>query len=110
MRELRQLGFRSYTLENQSFATNVELFANAEVIVSPHGAGLTDIIFAEDASVIELSTLSNPSPAFYHLSQQLGHSYRHISCPATNEAKYEIQENMTVSPTRVIEAVESALD
>jgi len=109
VKRLGEMGFRSYKLQERSFEENVRLFTDAEIVVSPHGAGLTDIIFSEDASVVELSTLSSPPPAFYLLAQQAGHDYRHITCRAANEAKYDVQENMIVDVDRVIATVESLL-
>ncbi|QWC20181.1 glycosyltransferase family 61 protein [Halorubrum sp. 2020YC2] len=51
---LSDYGFKRYHLENRSLAENVRLFNQADIVVGPHGAGLTDIIFAEDCTLIEL--------------------------------------------------------
>jgi len=37
-----------------SFSDQVRLFSQAEIVVAPHGAGLTNILFAENLIVIEL--------------------------------------------------------
>jgi capsular polysaccharide biosynthesis protein len=56
----------------------VTLFSNAEAIVSPHGSGLMNQIFADDAVVIELMgkkrTITTPATE-YHYAEGLGHNY-----------------------------------
>ena len=51
---LSEFGFKRYLLEERSLAANARLFADADVIVGPHGAGLTDIIFAGNSTLVEL--------------------------------------------------------
>lgn len=108
--ELRELGFRSYTLETRSFEENVRLFANAEAVVGPHGAGFTDLLFAEDAAVVELNTLSKPQPAFYLLARQSGNRYRHVTCPAVGTAQYDVQRKMRADVEEVVGTVARALE
>ena len=40
IRALEGVGFEPYTLSDMSFAEQVTLFARAEVVIAPHGAGL----------------------------------------------------------------------
>lgn len=77
---LRKHGFEKYVLSERSVAENVNLFAQADVIVGPHGAGLTDIIYSDDATVIELFRSNDVRPTYYVLSEQLGHQYRYLLC------------------------------
>jgi len=51
---LTPFGFVAYTLENLSLSDQVKLFSQAEIVVSAHGAGLTNMIFAQNLIVIEL--------------------------------------------------------
>lgn len=54
---LRPLGFRRVLLENLSFADQVKLFYEAEFVVAPHGAGLTNLVFCQPgARVLEITT------------------------------------------------------
>lgn len=46
MRILKPEGFELYELESLSFADQFRLFSTAEVIVGPHGAGMTNIMAA----------------------------------------------------------------
>ncbi|WP_084544430.1 glycosyltransferase 61 family protein [Chroogloeocystis siderophila] len=45
-------GFKAYTIENLSFAKQVRLFSQAETVVPTHGTGLTNIIFAQNLTVV----------------------------------------------------------
>lgn len=77
---LSDYGFEKYVLSEHSVAENVQLFAQAETIVAPHGAGLTDIIYADDVTVIELFRSNDVRPSYYVLSEMLDHRYRYQLC------------------------------
>jgi hypothetical protein len=52
---LSQYGFRPVNLESMTLKEQISLFASAEAVVAPHGAGLTNIIFCNPkAKIIEL--------------------------------------------------------
>lgn len=46
LEKLKPYGFKSVVLEDLSFKQQVNLFRNAKVIIALHGAGLTNLIFA----------------------------------------------------------------
>lgn len=76
---LERFGFRTATLADLSFQEQANLFASAEVIVSPHGGGLANLCFCEPGTkVIELFA-SDYAPAHYRsLSRQLGLEYQYL--------------------------------
>lgn len=76
---LSEYGFERYLLEERSLAENARLFADADVIVGPHGAGLTDIIFAEDCTLIELFGGKIKQP-YEKLSDALDLAYEPMYC------------------------------
>jgi capsular polysaccharide biosynthesis protein len=49
---LKPLGFKPIQLETLSVAEQVQLFAQADVIVSPHGSGLTNLAFCQPGTVV----------------------------------------------------------
>ena len=52
---LRRLGFEIVCPGELSFSEQIRLFAQARVIIGPHGAGLTNTVFApQNATLIEL--------------------------------------------------------
>jgi hypothetical protein len=71
---LKPFGFVAYILENMSFADQVRLFSQAEIVVAPHGAGLTNMIFAQNLIVIDLFG-SYGNPCFLVLAKALGFHY-----------------------------------
>ena len=72
---LSELGFEKYVLEDISFDDQIELFYDAEAVVSPHGAGLTNIIYADKISVFEIFPQQRIKPSYYFLGLPCGHKY-----------------------------------
>lgn len=81
MNVLDNYDFNRYHLENRSFAENVRLFNQADLIVGPHGAGLTDIIFSEDCTLLELFGDKVKQP-YELLAETLGVEYKPMYCQA----------------------------
>ncbi|WP_293062938.1 tetratricopeptide repeat protein [Okeania sp. SIO2B3] len=70
---LSQYGFITIELETLSVVEQVALFANAKVIVSPHGSGLTNIMFCRpDTTVVELVSPNYIKHYYWAIAQQLG--------------------------------------
>ncbi|WP_160163641.1 glycosyltransferase family 61 protein [Natrinema versiforme] len=76
---LDRYGFDTYILSELSVEEQVGLFATADVIVGPHGAGLTNCIYAEDVTIVELLG-EQKRGAFFRLSQILEHEYISVNC------------------------------
>ncbi|MGB8953855.1 MAG: glycosyltransferase family 61 protein [Tumebacillaceae bacterium] len=63
-------GFQTVALEALSLAEQIALFANAECIVAPHGAGLTHLTFCRPGTrVIEMFASTYLEPCYSLLSQ-----------------------------------------
>lgn len=71
---LASYGFVTYRLEELSFAEQVKLFYNADIVVSPHNAGLANTIFAEGARVLEIFSQA-PEPTFFLTAKSAGNKY-----------------------------------
>lgn len=73
---LEPLGFKKYFLEDLDLKQQAELFSQSEIIVSPHGAGLANLIFAAPGStVIELFDRQHVNRTYELISKSLGLSY-----------------------------------
>ena len=57
---LGEYAFEEIFLENLSFTEQINLFANSHTIVSPHGAGLANLVFSRPSTnVIEIFPLGS---------------------------------------------------
>ncbi len=75
---LKKLGFVSVCLEDLSVAEQVNLFAAAQVVVSPHGSSLTNLVFCQPGTaVLELFAPNYVRTDYWMVSQslQLQHYY-----------------------------------
>jgi len=89
---LSKFGFERYLLEERSLAENARLFADADVIVGPHGAGLTDIVFAGDATLIELFGEKVKQP-YKLLAEAVGVDYETMYCtPESTDIVVDVEE------------------
>ncbi|WP_019507955.1 tetratricopeptide repeat protein [Pleurocapsa sp. PCC 7319] len=69
---LHSQGFQTVFLEEMSVLEQVATFANAEIIVAPHGSGLTNLVFCSpDAKVIELFSPNYVRTDYWMISQKL---------------------------------------
>jgi hypothetical protein len=63
-------------LSTLSFLEKIELFHCAEVIVSPHGAGLTNLIFCNPGTkIVEMFTPTYLMPCFHIISNHMELDY-----------------------------------
>lgn len=76
---LDRYGFDTYVLSELTVAKQVQLFSDADIIVGPHGAGLTNSLYADDVTVVELLG-EQKRGAFFRLSRILGHEYIPVDC------------------------------
>ena len=75
---LENYDFHTVYPEELTMSEQIALFRNAEVIVSPHGASLANIVFSENITLIEIFNQNYGTPTFYIMAQLLGYSYQHI--------------------------------
>lgn len=82
---LSKFGFEKYLLSEHTVEEQIQMFSNARHVVSPHGAGLVNIIFGDDIEIIEFLARGSQRPFFFLLSDLLGHDYEYILCDQENE-------------------------
>lgn len=74
----KNVGFERYELSKLPFLEQLYLFNNAEIIVSPNGSGLSNIMFCcSTTRVIEIFQARADS-SFYNLAQTVGLDYSYI--------------------------------
>jgi hypothetical protein len=73
---LSDLGFRILVLSKLSLTEQISAFASAKLIVAPHGAGLTNLVFSKaTCKVYELSPDHYVNSCFVNLAQMGGIEY-----------------------------------
>lgn len=95
-------GFKSIALESQSLPDQVALLANAEAVIVPHGAGLTNTVFCRPGTkVIELLSPNAVNVMYWTLSNQLGLDYYYLLAEGPREPDfvdaYLNNENLTIN-------------
>lgn len=97
---LQEMGFHVCRLEKMPFEEQVRLFRNAEVVVGPHGAGFTNLIFSKPGTrVIEILAKGHERRCYWTLSAELGHDYLfYLGTPKFPERKGE--PDIEVEPSR----------
>lgn len=87
MEELAELGFESVVLSELSLSEQIQLFAQADVVLGPHGAGFTNILYGYELDVIELLPIDFQVKSYSILSKQLGHQYQAVLCESTSSRR-----------------------
>ncbi|MEA5539153.1 tetratricopeptide repeat protein [Limnoraphis robusta Tam1] len=94
---LSQWGFVRVELESLSVEQQVTLFANAEIIVSAHGSGLTNIMFCcPGTTVIELVSPHYIRHYYWVISQQL--KLQHFYIKGSEFGCYPVRQLMYPNP------------
>ncbi|GGG07547.1 glycosyltransferase family 61 protein [Pontibacter amylolyticus] len=75
---LEQYGFITIWAEDLDYRSQIQLFYDAEAVVSSHGAGLTNILFAEKCHVLEFHPAKIMKAHYMLLSKGLGFNYTPI--------------------------------
>jgi capsular polysaccharide biosynthesis protein len=79
VRMVERLGFVCVRPEKLSFIEQVRLFQNATVVVSPHGAGLSNLVFcAPETRVLEIFAPSYVNICYWDLSQKVRLRYSYL--------------------------------
>ena len=76
---LSKYGFTSIAPETMSVAEQATFFSEANVIVGAHGSALTNTLWTEGATVVELFT-DRMELGLYMLAEVLGHEYEYMLC------------------------------
>ncbi|MGL6135708.1 MAG: glycosyltransferase family 61 protein, partial [Planktothrix sp.] len=73
---LQPLGFQSIQLESMSVLEQAALFSQAEIIIGPHGSGLTNLVFCQpQTQVIELFSPNYVYHCYWWISNLVGLDY-----------------------------------
>ncbi len=111
---LKQYGFETVELETISVEQQAALFAHAKVIIAPHGAGLTNLMFCRpETQVIELISPHYLRFYYWTIAIQLGLEFYYIlgeafDCSALRSLMYQnpLTEDIFVSVATLKKALQ----
>ena len=80
---LQRYSIEKVFLEDLSIICQMRLFNESEIVISPHGAGLTNLLWCRpNTQVIEFSNSCWHNPEYYYLSYHRGLDYTEFLCNA----------------------------
>lgn len=108
---LAGLGFVAVALEGRDLDAQRRLFHEADVIVAPHGAALTNLAWARPGTaVVELVPARRPNFAFHRIAIEAGCSWRGALCPPSPQGSGDEHDDLVVELDVVLPVVERALE
>jgi Glycosyltransferase 61 len=107
---LERYGFESVCTETLSLREETELFANADVVVGVHGAGLTNLLFCHPGCVVvELFPDRYPSPWFVEVSAARELTYANLrGLPTGAKGLRPMHHHIHIDPERLETVVAAA--
>lgn len=94
-------GFERVFMEELSFEEQVELMKSTAVLVAPHGAGLTNMMFCQKGThIVEIADLGFPNPNFYALAAAMGHNYWLIQADSVGDV-HPLEKDLKVDTDAV---------
>lgn len=100
-------GFEKVLMETLSFEEQIQLMGETAVLLAPHGAGLTNMMFCQPgAQVIEIADLGFPNPNFYAVASAMGLNYWLVPAEGVGEM-HPLEKDLRVDTAAVREVLEA---
>ena len=107
---LTENNFKSYQVSKLNFFEQVYLFKNAKIIVGPHGAAFSNIIFSDPGlKIIELIPKNHPSIKCKKFSDLLGFKYTRVNLDLINNQNKNKTGDMKISISHLSEILKDVL-
>jgi len=104
---LYHFGFENVVLSALDFSQQIEILRNAQMIVAPHGAGLSHLVFCDPGTpILELFHTNYVNPCYWQLSS-LGHLPYYVLFDNTPSSQED--PDMTMDPQLFQRAVEAMI-
>ena len=96
---LQEYGVEIIACEDLTIEDQVSLFKSVKGIIGVHGAGLTNMVWADEVPVLILFN-RNINPLFNHLAEASGHDVKLFLGEAVGEADREINRDLIIDPEK----------
>lgn len=94
---LSQFGFEVVDPGSLTVTEQARTFSETSIVVAPHGAGLTNLVFMPPAGhVIELHARDYYSSAYWWICCQMGHTYAYLNSVPGPDAQPNPDQGITV--------------
>ncbi|MDB5147526.1 MAG: Capsular polysaccharide biosynthesis protein [Mucilaginibacter sp.] len=103
---LESMGFESLQCENYTIAEQASIFYNADVIIGPHGAAFTNIIFCKPGTrVIEFFSPKWINPCYWTISNEVGLDYYYLIGEG-NASEIDLNADVLIDLNKLKQSVE----
>ena len=106
---LREIGFEIVRMSELPFLEQVKICAEAKIVVGPHGAGLSSIIFCRDAKVLEIFSPSYVNECYWSLINIDGAEYHYLIGENTPGNSSYSRRNFRVDMRRLKKTLEKMM-
>lgn len=108
---LHDYGFDSIRPEEISIEEQIRLFDQAEVIIGAFGAGLMNMIFAHDASLVEIKPYKTAHTVYYIIANECNLQYDliHGEPLENNQSDSHKDSNIIVDITKLTDVIENII-
>lgn len=102
MNLLTNYGFKSFTLESMTVQEQIQLFSSAKIIISPHGAALTNLLFCNPGTkVIEFFSPNYVNLCYWILSNHANLEYYYLigegQLPPVNSEPHLVYDHISIN-------------
>jgi len=109
--ELERRGFVRVDAGQLSVQQQINLFADAEVIVAPHGAALTNVTFSPpEVRVLEMFASNYVHLGLWSICEALGASYHYLVADGPSGSNSGVHDDVSIPVPRVLSAIDDLLD
>lgn len=111
---IREFDFEEYVVSDASVTEQIEVFSGVKYLISPHGAGLSNMVFmSPEASVLELLSPQRIWPTYRLLAARLKMDYHALVGDGFDENQTSDlgvgNENFTISPRSLRQSLSQLL-
>jgi hypothetical protein len=108
--ELERRGFTRIDPGTLSVQAQIDTFAEAEVVVAPHGAGLTNVTFSPpDVRVVEMFAANYVHLGLWSICEALGAQYHYLVADGPSTTNSGVHDDVSIPVGRVLAMVDELL-